>query len=127
MYASRVISSPCSASTGLCLVSRRLRLREKPSSLPFRNANLGKEYRPSIEIDFSLRAVVTIPVASIRPNTRVEKALSEDSLDIEDMKTDVQTLLLMAEVHEAAGDDGQADASLARASELQGTILARSR
>lgn len=43
------------------------------------------------------------------------------------MKTDVQTLLVMAEVNEAAGDDGQADSSLAQASELQETILARSR
>lgn len=43
------------------------------------------------------------------------------------MKLDIQTLLIMAEVHEAAGDDSQADASLARASELQETVLARSR
>lgn len=39
----------------------------------------------------------------------------------------MQTLLIMAEVQEAAGDDGQADSSLTRASELQATILARSR
>lgn len=55
------------------------------------------------------------------------KALFEDSTDVEEMKLDVQTQLIMAEVHEAAGDDSQADAGLARASELQETILARSR
>lgn len=55
------------------------------------------------------------------------KALSEDSSDLEEMKTDVQTLLIMAEVNEAAGDDSQADSSLTHASELQETILARSR
>ncbi|CAN0576452.1 unnamed protein product [Ectocarpus sp. 12 AP-2014] len=49
------------------------------------------------------------------------------SSDVEDMKADVQTLLILAEVHEATGDGNQADSSLARASELQGTILARSR
>lgn len=43
------------------------------------------------------------------------------------MKTDVQTLLIMAEVNEAAGDESQADSSLTQASELQETILARSR
>lgn len=46
---------------------------------------------------------------------------------MEEMKTDVQTLLIMAEVNEAAGDDNQADSSLTQASELQETILARSR
>lgn len=43
------------------------------------------------------------------------------------MKTDVQTLLIMAEVSEGAGDDTQADSNLTHASELQETILARSR
>lgn len=55
------------------------------------------------------------------------KALSEDSSDLEAMKTDVQTLLIMAEVHEADGDDSRADSSLTQASDLQETILARSR
>ncbi|CAM9525783.1 unnamed protein product, partial [Hapterophycus canaliculatus] len=56
----------------------------------------------------------------------LRQALFDDSTDIEEMKLDVQTLLIMAEVHEAAGDDSQADAGLARASELQETVLARS-
>lgn len=43
------------------------------------------------------------------------------------MKTDVQTLLIVAEVSEAASDDSRADSSLTRASGLQETILARSR
>ncbi|CAN0392522.1 unnamed protein product, partial [Pylaiella littoralis] len=57
----------------------------------------------------------------------LREALSEDSTDLEDMKTDVQTLLIMAEVSEAASDDSRADSSLTRAGGLQETILARSR
>lgn len=50
-----------------------------------------------------------------------------DSTELESMKTDVQTLLITAEVHEAAADDSLAASSLKRASELQRTILDRSR
>lgn len=50
-----------------------------------------------------------------------------DSTELESMKTDVQTLLLTAEVHEAAANNSLAASSLKRASELQRTILDRSR
>lgn len=50
-----------------------------------------------------------------------------DSTQLEGMKADVQTLLITAEVHEAAADDSLAASSLKRASELQRTILDRSR
>lgn len=46
---------------------------------------------------------------------------------MEGMKADVQTLLITAEVHEAAADDSLAASSLKRASELQRTVLDRSR
>lgn len=55
------------------------------------------------------------------------KAMVEDTTDLEGMKTDVQTLLIAAEVNETAGDVAQTDSSLRHAHELQKTILARSR
>ncbi|CAM9202117.1 unnamed protein product [Laminaria digitata] len=57
----------------------------------------------------------------------LQEAMLGDSTELESMKTDVQTLLITAEVHEAAADDSLAASSLKRASELQRTILDRSR
>ena len=51
----------------------------------------------------------------------------EDPTDREAAESDVQTLLIAAEVHEASGADNDAESSLKRAHELQKTVLARSR
>lgn len=75
----------------------------------------------------SIAATVLFDNARHENVARHRKALSEDSSDLEEMKSDVQTRLIMAEINEAAGDDSQADSNLTQASELQETILARSR
>lgn len=69
----------------------------------------------------------TVPQETFCSALTSTQAMLGDSTEPENLKTDVQTLLITAEVHEAAGDDSFAASSLKRASELQRTILDRSR
>ncbi|CAM9140679.1 unnamed protein product [Discosporangium mesarthrocarpum] len=57
----------------------------------------------------------------------LEEGMTEDRSDLEAMRSDVQTLLIAAEVHQAAGRNDLSEEALAKAQDLQGSVLDRVR